>query len=57
MSIIVNDLCKSYGKKQVLNGVTFSVLKGETYALLGVNGAGKTTTIEIIENMRKADGG
>jgi ABC-2 type transport system ATP-binding protein len=53
----VENLCKSYNKKEVLRGVSFSIEQGETFALLGVNGAGKTTTIEIIENMRRADSG
>lgn len=56
-SIVVKDLYKSYGKKQVLRGVSFSVEQGETFGLLGINGAGKTTAIECIENMRKPDSG
>lgn len=56
-SITVRNLFKSYGKKQVLRGVSFDVAQGETFGLLGVNGAGKTTTIECIENMRKPDSG
>jgi ABC-2 type transport system ATP-binding protein len=56
-SITVNNLRKSYGKKEVLRGVSFNVRQGETFALLGVNGAGKTTTIECIEKMRRPDSG
>lgn len=56
-SITVKNLYKSYGKKQVLRGVSFRVKQGETFGLLGVNGAGKTTAIECIENMRKPDSG
>jgi ABC-2 type transport system ATP-binding protein len=55
--INVKNLCKSYGKKNVLRDVSFSVQRGETFALLGVNGAGKTTTIECIEGLRKPDAG
>lgn len=55
--IRVQNLLKSYGKKAVLREITFSVGKGETFALLGVNGAGKTTTMECIEGLRKPDGG
>jgi ABC-2 type transport system ATP-binding protein len=51
-SIMVNDLKKSYGEKEVLRGVTFSVKRGEIFSLLGVNGAGKTSTIECLEGLR-----
>jgi ABC-2 type transport system ATP-binding protein len=56
-SIIVSNLRKSYGKKEVLRGVSFTVHQGETFGLLGGNGAGKTTTIECIEKMRRPDSG
>ncbi|MEM7428755.1 MAG: ABC transporter ATP-binding protein [Pseudomonadota bacterium] len=48
---------KAYGAKQAVNGVSFEVQPGETFALLGPNGAGKTTTIEILEGYRRRDGG
>jgi ABC-2 type transport system ATP-binding protein len=51
-SITVNNLKKSYGSKEVLRGVSFSVKRGEIFSLLGVNGAGKTTTIECMEGLR-----
>ena len=53
----VMDLTKSYGKKDVLNGISFTVEKGEIFALLGINGAGKTTALECIEGLRKYDSG
>ncbi len=42
------NLNKFYGSRQALEGVTFSVDKGETVGFLGVNGAGKTTTMRIL---------
>ena len=53
----VQNLEKAYGGKRAVNGVSFEVQSGETFALLGPNGAGKTTTIEILEGYRKRGGG
>ncbi len=48
---------KAYGRRPVLEDVSFEVRRGELFALLGPNGAGKTTTVEIIEGYRRVDGG
>jgi ABC-2 type transport system ATP-binding protein len=56
-AIVVSDLRKSYGQREVLHGLTFTVETGEVFALLGPNGAGKTTTVEILEGYRRRDGG
>lgn len=53
----IKNLSKSYGNLPVLKGVSFSVQKGEIFALLGVNGAGKTTALECIEGLRSYDDG
>ena len=45
--IQVERLQKRYGKQAVLKDVSFSVQRGEIFALLGANGAGKTTTLEL----------
>jgi ABC-2 type transport system ATP-binding protein len=42
---------------QALRGVSFSVEEGEVSGLLGPNGAGKTSTVEILEGLRRPDGG
>ena len=55
--IQVKDLRKSYGDFKAVDGVSFSVSAGEVFGILGPNGAGKTTTVEILEGMRKPDGG
>ena len=56
-AIAVDGLLKSYGQLRAVDGVSFSVEKGEVFSLLGPNGAGKTTTIEILEGLRQQDGG
>lgn len=53
----VEDLRKSYAGFAALDGVSFSIAAGETFALLGPNGAGKSTTIEILEGYRDRSGG
>lgn len=56
-AVSVSDLRMRYGTKDVLNGVSFEVRRGEVLALLGPNGAGKTTTIEILEGFRSRSAG
>jgi ABC-2 type transport system ATP-binding protein len=56
-AIEVSGLRKSYGSREVLHGISFTVESGEVFALLGPNGAGKTTTVEILEGYRRRDGG
>lgn len=48
---------KSYGDKQVLSGIDFSLAAGDILGYIGPNGAGKTTTMKIICNLCKADAG
>jgi ABC-2 type transport system ATP-binding protein len=55
--IEVGNLTKRYGELTAVNGVSFEVEKGEIFGILGPNGAGKTTTVEMIEGLRKPDGG
>ena len=58
MAVIeVRELRKAYGDVQAVRGVSFSVEQGEVFGMLGPNGAGKTTTVEILEGLRKRDGG
>ncbi len=55
--IVVKNLKKKYGDKQAVDGVSFSVKKGEIFGILGPNGAGKTTTLEMMETLRPIDEG
>jgi len=56
-AIEVEGLRKSYGGREVLHDLSFTVETGEVFALLGPNGAGKTTTVEILEGYRHRDSG
>ncbi|WP_448808580.1 ABC transporter ATP-binding protein [Agromyces bauzanensis] len=57
VAVRVRDLHKTYGRKAAVDGVSFDIHHGETFALLGPNGAGKSTTIEILEGYRTRTGG
>ena len=51
------DLCKSFGKKEILKNVSFSINEGDILAFIGPNGSGKTTTIKLILGLQKIDSG
>jgi len=51
------DLIKTYGRRNVVNGISLSVERGEVVGLLGPNGAGKTTTFYMITGMIKPSSG
>ena len=53
----VHDLEAGYGKKTVLEGVSFHVNEGEIVAMLGHNGAGKSTTLKTILGLLPARAG
>ena len=50
--IQVRGLVKRYGSLTAVDGVSFTVQRGEVFGILGPNGAGKTTTLEIIEGLQ-----
>ena len=49
--IIISDLSKRFGKKEVLKGINLSIQKGEYIVILGPTGAGKTTLLKIIAGL------
>lgn len=51
------DVCKSYGNKQVLDHVTFTIEPGKIIGLLGPNGSGKSTIIKMINQLLTPDSG
>lgn len=55
--IEVENLTKRYGAVLAVDGISFSVGRGETAALLGTNGAGKTTTIAMALGLLLPDAG
>ena len=58
MSILkVENICKSFGKTQVLNGISFEMEQGEVIAVLGSSGSGKTTLLRCINMLERASSG
>ena len=58
MSILeVKDLRKSFGKTEVLKGVSFSLEEGEVLSIIGSSGSGKTTILRCITQLETADSG
>ena len=57
LAIDVHDLRKSFGTRQVIDGLTLQVPEGEICGFLGGNGSGKTTTIRMLCGLLRPDGG
>jgi ABC-2 type transport system ATP-binding protein len=55
--IEVKGLVKTYGAKRAVDGVTFSVKRGDILGFLGPNGAGKSTTMKMITGFLRPDAG
>ena len=56
-SIIVSNISKKYGNKEILRDISFEAKKGRITAFLGPNGAGKSTTLRILLGLDRADSG
>ena len=57
MKILIENVQKTYGKRQVVRQVSLAVSQGEIVGLLGPNGAGKTTTFYMATGLEKPDQG
>lgn len=58
MSILeVKDLRKTFGKTEVLKGISFSLEKGEVLSIIGSSGSGKTTLLRCLNSLEFADSG
>jgi len=57
LKIHTSNLVKRYGKRTVVNNVSFEVQQGEIVGLLGPNGAGKTTSFYMVVGLVKPDAG
>ncbi|MDD4877186.1 MAG: ATP-binding cassette domain-containing protein [Dehalococcoidales bacterium] len=55
--MIAQNLYKSFDEQKAVNGVSFTIYKGEIFGLLGPNGAGKTTTIRMLSTVLEPNQG
>ena len=56
-TLVVKELCKSFGGVHALRSVSFAVASGEMLAMIGPNGAGKTTCFNVVNGQLRPDGG
>ncbi len=57
MSLVLKNVSKTFGRKLVVDNISFTVDRPGVYGLLGTNGAGKTTTIRMLLGIIKKDKG
>lgn len=55
--LTVSNITKSFGETEVLNGISFSMEKGEVYSIIGSSGSGKTTLLRCLNFLEKPDTG
>lgn len=55
--LTIKDISKSFKKRKVVDGVSFSVESGQVIGLLGPNGAGKTTSFYMVVGLVQSDSG
>ncbi len=56
-TVEVSGVHKSFGRKEVVDDISFEVRSGEIFGMVGPNGAGKTTTIRMLMDIIKPDSG
>ncbi|MBW7651746.1 ABC transporter ATP-binding protein [Anoxybacillus sp. ST4] len=56
-TLVVQNVKKTIGKREIIKGLSFSLKKGEVFGFLGPNGAGKTTTIRMLVGLIKPTSG
>jgi ABC-2 type transport system ATP-binding protein len=57
LAVRVEDLVVRFGDVTAVDGISFTVERGEVFGLLGPNGAGKTTTLRVLTTVLPADDG
>src|ERR1700689_5316248 len=55
--LVLRDVHKSFGSQHVLNGISLTVVRGETLAVLGRSGTGKSVLLKLIIGLENMDSG
>ena len=55
--VSLNKISLSFGKRRILEDVSFNINEGEILGMLGPNGVGKSTIFNLITGQAKPDGG
>lgn len=53
--ITFKNVIKNFGSRKIINGINFTISRGEVVALIGENGSGKSTTIALLLGILEAD--
>jgi len=56
-AVVVRDLARRFGALTAVDGLSFTVARGELFGLLGPDGAGKTTTLRMLAGVLRPSGG
>ncbi|PYZ94969.1 ABC transporter ATP-binding protein [Salipaludibacillus keqinensis] len=56
-TLVVKNLCKDIGKKNIIKNISFELKEGEVFGFLGPNGSGKTTTVRMLVGLIKPTSG
>jgi len=56
-AVVLHEVCKSFGPRQVLHSLSLEIRPGEIVGLLGPNGSGKTTTLRLMAGFYTPDSG
>ena len=55
--LAVRDLRKSFGEREILKGISFDLMAGQTLVLIGPSGSGKTTVLRCLNHLETPSGG
>ncbi|WP_280772295.1 ABC transporter ATP-binding protein [Salipaludibacillus daqingensis] len=56
-TLVVKNLCKKIGRKEIIKNLSFELKEGEVFGFLGPNGSGKTTTVRMLVGLIKPTSG
>ncbi len=56
-AVVLENVCKTYNQRPVVNDLSFTIAPGEMFGLLGPNGAGKSTTIRMVTTLTRPSKG